>query len=325
MGNQLCYGMTSLLGILLLIFDGKTAIAGASTGIEICIKTVIPSLLPFFVLSNMMMHSLTGCKSKILYLIEKIFHIPHGAGILPVCCLLGGYPVGAQNIGMLYHANVISRHRAEILLAYCNNAGPAFIFGIVSCLFSEKWIPGTLWIIHITSAYLVSRWFICNESIEGQSGAGKISLSEIIISSIKTMGQVCVWVILFRIIIQFLSRWILWILPTPLQILTAGILEISNGCIELISIPSKTLRFVFCSAFLAFGGLCVIMQTESVTSGLSLKYYFGGKTLQTIISIFLSMAFIYQQWIILIAIILLLWGLPKIILKKCSIPKVIRV
>lgn len=325
MGKQLRYGILSFLGIVLLILDSKTALTGASNGIEICIKTVIPSLLPFFVLSNVLMRSLYGSKAKFLHLIEKLFHIPHGAGILPVCFFLGGYPVGAQNVGKLYQTNVISKHRAETLLAYCNNAGPAFIFGMISCLFDEKWIPWVLWIIHIVSAFLVSRWFPCDERIEEKSFSLDVSISEVVSSSMKTIGQVCVWVILFRIIINFLSRWVLWVLPTTLQILIAGSLELANGCIELIAIKSSALRFILCSALLSFGGLCVIMQTESVTNGLRLRYYFYGKTLQTIFSIFLSTAFILQQWLLLVLFILLFLLVPKIILKKCSIPNTLRV
>ena len=36
------------LGMLVLILDSKTALAGAREGIDLCIRTVIPSLFPFF-------------------------------------------------------------------------------------------------------------------------------------------------------------------------------------------------------------------------------------------------------------------------------------
>ena len=39
------------LGMLALILDGRTAIEGARQGIGLCLRTVIPSLFPFFVLS----------------------------------------------------------------------------------------------------------------------------------------------------------------------------------------------------------------------------------------------------------------------------------
>ena len=50
----------SASGILLLILDGKTAISGASEGLQLCIRSVIPSLFPFFVLSNLLTGTLLG-------------------------------------------------------------------------------------------------------------------------------------------------------------------------------------------------------------------------------------------------------------------------
>ena len=49
---------------------------------------------------------------------------------------------------------------------------------------------------------------------------------------------------------------------------------------------------------LAAGGLCVTMQTASVAKGISMRYYFLGKTIQVIFSILLSLALL-QPWIFL--------------------------
>ena len=50
-------GLAALLGMILLILDGKTAVAGAQEGITLCLKTVIPSLFPFFILSAVVIQS----------------------------------------------------------------------------------------------------------------------------------------------------------------------------------------------------------------------------------------------------------------------------
>ena len=102
------------------------------------------------------------------------------------------------------------------------------------------------------------------------------------------MASACGWILLFRIMLSFLERWFLWFLPEETQILLVGFLELSIGCIRLGSIPSEDIRFVLCSAMLAFGGLCVAMQTGSVSQGLSLKVFFRGKMIQTLFSIILS-------------------------------------
>ena len=321
MNRRLQKGILAFLGMLILILDSKTALTGASGAIELCFKTVIPSLFPFFVLSILLTNSLSGSSTKLLRPIAKAFRIPSGASILPVCSILGGYPVGAQSIGRLYQEKVLSKQDAEILLAYCNNAGPAFIFGMVACLFPQRWVPWALWIIHILSAYFVSRWFQCGDNAEKALLVKEMTISDAVSASVKTMSQVCGWIILFRIIITFLSRWILWIFPTPLQILIAGFMELTNGCVELMAIEDIKIRFVICSAMLAFGGICVAMQTGSVTPGLKLTHYFLGKTLQTLICVSLSWAFIYQQWLILLLLVSLFLAAPNIMQKKSSFPK----
>lgn len=114
--------------------------------------------------------------------------------------------------------------------------------------------------------------------------------------SIQTVAYVCGWVILFRILIAFIKRWFLWILPVPIQVIVFGILELSNGCCELYLIQEESIRFIIASCLLAFGGLCVLMQTISVTGGLSLRYYYRGKVMQTMYSLIISWIVIRGLW-----------------------------
>ena len=68
------------------------------------------------------------------------------------------------------------------------------------------------------------------------------------------MGNVCGWVILFRILIAFLERWFLWLLPASVRVAVTGLLELSNGCCALAEIKDFKMRFLLCSGMLSFGG-----------------------------------------------------------------------
>ena len=116
-------------------------------------------------------------------------------------------------------------------------------------------------------------------------------------TAITVMATVCGWVVLFRVLLAFLKRWIFWILPAAVQVAVTGILELSNGCCELLAVTDVSARFCICSGMLAFGGLCVTMQTVSVTAGLSLKPYFLGKLLQTLFSLALAALIAYGIWL----------------------------
>ena len=124
--------------------------------------------------------------------------------------------------------------------------------------------------------------------------------NDILPSALKATGLICCWVILFRMLTVFLKSWCLWILPQWTQVFVTGLLELTNGCCDLVLIKDVKMRFLLCSGMLSFGGLCVFMQTASVSGGLSLKFYILGKCLQAGLSLLLSVSlFLEKGWILL--------------------------
>ncbi len=284
--------LTSLFcfaGILALILDGKTALSGARMGIELCIRTVIPCLFPFFFLSVFLTGGLSDSFAGILRPVGKLCGIPQGAEGILVSGFLGGYPVGAKALGDAFRSGQLTRKEANRLLSFCSNAGPAFLFGMAGQLFEDPMTPWFLWAIHLFSAFLVSQIvFFPGDKIcvPGPSRCG--SASDAMSAAVHAMAQVCGWVVLFRVVIAFLSRWVLWALPDVFQVIVSGFLELSNGCLALMALPEEKTRFVLCAGMLSWGGVCVLMQTSSVTEGLSLTAYLRGKALQTLFSMLLS-------------------------------------
>lgn len=303
-------GLAASAGMLILILDGRTALMGAREGIELCLRTVIPSLFPFFLLTILLTGSFCGMHLGILRPIGKIFGLPDGMESLLIPAFLGGYPAGAQSIGNAYKHGVLQKDTAQRLLTFCSNAGPAFLFGITAAMFPEAWMPWMLWFIHLFSAYLVSSLFSSEVTFGSVSPTKPPNMTEAMLSALTVTGTVCGWVIVFRIAISFLRRWFLWLLPSAVQVPIIGLLELSNGCCSLLAINSVPLRFTICACMLAAGGLCVMMQTLSVTEDLSLKYYIHGKCLQVIFSLILALS-VWHPWILI----------PSSIAYYCIIPE----
>lgn len=277
------------IGMLLLILDSKTALKGAAEGIDLCIRTVIPSLFPLFMLSSMLTVSLSGGTIAILRPIGIACGIPKGAESLLLIGLLGGYPVGAQNIYHAYRDGFLDDQQARRMLGFCNNAGPAFIFGIAGGLFHSQLCTWVLWGIHIFSAILVGMILPRRTgSTVSPRVTAPIALTQSVTRSVRVMGEVCGWIILFRVVLTILQRWLLWLIPDIYTSLLYGSLELVNGCHFLHSIPTEGTRFILCAVFLAFGGACVGMQTMTVTRELGGGWYFPGKILQSLISILLA-------------------------------------
>lgn len=288
----------SALGMIILVLDGKTAIAGAAEGIEICIRTVIPSLLPFFVLSIILTSTAYGIKIPLLNTLGAICGIPQGSQHILLVGLLGGYPVGAQTVVQAYQSGYLTKREAQRMLGFCSNAGPSFFFGIAGCLFSSKQTVLLLWIIHILSALIVALIIPGKTRRKCQMiNQTPITLPDALWKALRIMAGVCGWIILFRILISFSIRWFLWMLPQPVELLTVGLLEAANGCYRLLQTESEFLRFILCSVILGFGGLCVSMQTVYVTAELGTGWYFPGKILQTLFSLVLSIPTAYCLFI----------------------------
>ena len=98
MGNRKWAGLGALAFLLLLILDAGTAAEGMRSGITLCLRTVIPSLFPFFVCSMVLNGSLTGQPFHALRPLSRFCRIPRGSEALLLTGLLGGYPVGAQAV-----------------------------------------------------------------------------------------------------------------------------------------------------------------------------------------------------------------------------------
>ena len=309
------------VGMLLLILDSRSALESGQAAMELCARTVIPSLFPFLFLSALITASLWGNSGKLLRSVGWLLQIPEGGESLLLAGFLGGYPAGAVALGDAFRSGCLNRKTAENLLAFCSNAGPAFLFGIVAHQFPDKTMVWHLWGIHMLSAAMVGNLISSPREKAELSGKRNISLSAAMLQTVKTMAMICGWILLFRILIGFLDRWFLWLLPEYLRVLIWGLLELSNGCCALQQIGSVSSRFMIASTMLSFGGICVAMQTASVVSGLSMKGYLTGKLLQTLLSLLLAGMFCCGRGALACILCTLFVILPKCRKKSGSILK----
>lgn len=276
----------AMLGFLILILDSETALIGASEGIELCLRTVVPSLFPFFIFSSLFIGA--GSGFQLPNWLTRLLRIPPNCENLLLAGLLGGYPVGARCVAQAWRDGRLQRKDAERMLSFCNNAGPAFLFGMLSSMFPEKWMVWALWGIHIGSS-CIAGMLLPGTPSPGVAGKGRaVSLTDAMHSATRAMAGVCGWVVLFRVVLAFLEQWLLWIFPVWAQVFLSGLMELANGCCRLPQITNISVRLVLCSGMLSFGGICVGMQTRSVTAGLGLKLYWKGKLLSGAISILLT-------------------------------------
>lgn len=305
------------LSILSLMLFPSQSVEAARSGLELCGSIIIPSLFPFFVLSDLMMElGLVDYLGKALErLMKPLFNVGGSCSAALALGFIGGYPVGAATAISLYKKGHCSRSEAERLLAFCNNSGPAFILGVVGAgIFSSSAIGLTLYLAHVASSLIAGMLF---RFYRGHSGStprlksgtethDRPSFPEAFTGSVKAAFQstlnICGFVIFFTVMIKLLfltgvmglaSR-LLAVLLAPLGIdyawaqkLLTGIIEMSSGVWSL-SDAAGTLsgRMSMAAFILGWAGVSVHCQVLSFIggSGLSTRTYILGKALHGIIS-----------------------------------------
>lgn len=273
-------------GMIALILDSKTALSGCREGITLCLNVVIPSLFPFFVLSVPLTQCLCGVRAPIASALFRGLGVPSGCEGILLVGLLGGYPMGAQSVETAWRSGCLDRKSAERMLAFTSFAGPSFLFGMTAACFPGKGYIWLLWAVHILSAILIGWCYPGKNDTVGNTPAGK--QGDLMVRAVSAMAKVCGWVIVFRVLLGFLTRWFLWLLPEEGQVLFSGILELTNGILGLERIRNVGLRFVMGAGFLGFGGVCVTLQAFSVAGALGKRHYLIGKLLHGTLSVILA-------------------------------------
>lgn len=275
------------LAILVLILDGKLATKAAADGVQLCLQVLIPSLFPFLVFSPLLRG---GVFDLLLQPLCRILRISRDCTPLLLSSILGGYPVGAATTGLYFRQEMISSQDARRFMTFCNNPGPAFLFGIGIHIFQDVKYCWLAWLIILCTSAFVAIATPGTCSCLSSKQATQISLPGSMTQAVKVMATICGWVVIFRILIEVLNAWIIWRFPEWIGLTVSGLLELSNGCSGLIQQDLMGAKLLLFTAFMSFGGICVWLQTISVTHGIDTRLYIPGKITQTACSILLSTA-----------------------------------
>ncbi len=312
--RELLYALgVALCAAALLLFPVQS-VAAAKSGLQLCGNVIIPSLFPFFVLSSFCMEiGLVQYLGRVLEpLMRPLFRVSGACASAFVLGIIGGYPVGAKTAIALYEKRMISRDEAERLLAFCNNCGPAFIFGVVGAgVFSSSAVGLLLYLIHILSSVLVGLLFRFRGSRTVSAGcaapteeapAFSAAFTASVRSAMQSTLSICAFVLFFTVIIRLLvlsgvlrgAAALLGTLLAPFggtdaaaEKLLIGAIEMSSGVASLSgSAGAMSTQLSLAAFILGWAGLCVHCQVLSFlgSSDLSVRTYLAGKLAHGVIS-----------------------------------------
>jgi sporulation integral membrane protein YlbJ len=318
-----------LFTMFLLIFSNAN-LSSAKTGLALWANSVVPSLLPFFIATELLGYTnIISVLGKMLNkLMRPLFNVP-GEGAFPfIMGIISGYPMGAKIVSNLKSQGICTNEEAERLLAFTNNSGPLFIIGTVGIgLFKDTTIGILLFITHILACLTVGflfRFWKPSKRFETKgdrplsshpniciSNLGEV-LSTSITNAINTIFLIGGFIILFSVVISILENSgisdglshlfhpILNALNIPLFFsngIFTGLLEVTNGVCTIANIANKSIstNIIICAFLLGFGGISILLQILSISSKakISIKPYIIGKLLQGIFGALYTYIFIY--------------------------------
>ncbi len=149
--------LITLFTLSLVVFPAE-GVRAAVAGLRLFWEVVLPSLLPFFVLSEIMLGMGVVHFLGVLLepLMRPLFNVP-GVGAFALSMgLAAGYPMDAVITGKFRRSGLCSRSEGERLLSFTNTADPLFIFGAVAVgMFGRPELGATLAIAHYISSFTV--------------------------------------------------------------------------------------------------------------------------------------------------------------------------
>ncbi|KYZ77346.1 sporulation integral membrane protein YlbJ [Anaerosporomusa subterranea] len=140
----------------------KDAFDSAMTGLQLWWNVVFPALLPFFILSEILMG--LGAVHFIGVILEPLmrplFNVP-GAGAFAMSMgLASGYPMDAVITARFRQNRLCTAIEAERLLSFTNTADPLFMFGAVAVgMFGRPDLGAIIALAHYISSVLVGLIF----------------------------------------------------------------------------------------------------------------------------------------------------------------------
>ena len=293
--------LTVLFGMFLFLLccpaDGMLAV---HYGLQLWSGALVPSLLPFLILSGFlvksgMLQKLSGrFQSSRILSVEGVFAVFAG--------FLCGFPSGARILGDLRRSGRISRDEAQTLVCFCNNAGPGFV---VNYLLYEKLAGGDpsfqtpalvcIYGIPLSALFfslLFKAWASRSASpknfsfpVREKAPRAQITfglLDACIYDACITILKLGGYIVLFCILSEMTA--LLPFLSPRTSAILAGVLELTGGIDRICLAFSRQEAFLLAIPLTIFGGLCTLAQTASVLkgSGLSLYPYLMAKLLMSL-------------------------------------------
>lgn len=293
------------LFVLMLLFP-QPVFKGASSGLLLWFNVILPTLLPFMIVSNLLIgtRAIDAISKVFGPVMCRLFGVTRYGSFAIIAGFLCGYPMGGKVTADLVRKQYITWQEGQYLLSFTNNTSPMFIISYVvwqNLKDTSRTMPALLILIlsPILCSFLFRIYYRPGARIHSSGcpplpkAAAASLMDSCIMNGFETITKVGGYIMLFSIPIALLQK-----LPLDhflFSLLLLPSLEMTNGIPLLCASPlSADACFVLSLALTSFGGWCSVAQTRSMVQGtrLPITPYIIEKLITTLVTSLLAYTYI---------------------------------
>lgn len=292
--------------MLLFLRDPTLGRESVLRGLRISALTVLPSVFPFLVFSDLLIsgNALPKGFSKVL---QRLFRLPAQGCTAILLGWVCGFPVGARCAVAEWKNGRLSTDQAQRAIAIACVPSPAFLIGGVGVgLFGDRSVGLFLYasaIVSATAVGIFSAVHASKDPFEKESFSVTsllpdplaVRLTSAVRNAAHTALYLCAYIVFFSAVgaaaEAVLSR---FGAPDLLKTVVSCFLELSKGASDAASLPNPRTARLLCAAAVGWTGLSVHFQTLAACDGSDLRFgrYFLRKGLQALLCVVLTTVFL---------------------------------
>lgn len=282
--------MIVLLFILYYIYSyPKNTIETVLFAINIWFYNVLPTVFPFFILSDLFLnYGIVDLCSELFKKSMKIFNLSGNCSFVFLGSIISGVPSGAKYTKQLLENNEITIEEANHLITFTHFANPLFIIGTVGTILLKNIKIGyIIFFSHLIGNIIIGLIFKRKKDIIYEKPSFKKAflamhkkrisnknnfitiISNSIYNTIDLLFLILGIIIIFLLISNIMNNFV----DDKYLLFLSGILEMTQG-IKYVSNSNISLLFqtMLITFFLSFGGLSIHLQVSSIINDTKIKY-----------------------------------------------------
>lgn len=286
--------------LIFLFFAEPTVSAdGIKKGLSVCAGTLIPSLFPFMVISELLVRS-GGAEHGARVLgkpMRKLFGVSGSGAVAVLLGILCGFPVGAKTAVALCRSGELEWDEGARLMSFCNYpSAPFMIYAVGRGLFGSKRLGLLIWLSVLAAGILcgvLGKYFYRKNGYDAdrpkhaKTEPITVIFTESVTGAASSLISVCAYVCFFNAAVSCLSA-----LATGGGALPRAMLfsffELTSGAASCAAVDNRFVGAVLCCAAAAWSGLSVLFQISSLARGISMKPFLISKLFVIPLSSFIT-------------------------------------